>query len=373
MKIECTRDNLKKAVSATERVTGKNLPLPVLGAIFCKAEGKLFSLHATNLDVGVIYTVPARVEQKGGVAIPANILSGFMQNISRDAKINLELVGTTISIKTDHNTAVVKTLPTEDFPEIKKLSKEEAEATFALPPDLLCSAIKSVVYAAAISDIKPEIASINIKSVDDNLIFVATDSFRLAEKKIPHKKLKKAPENDFSVLLPIKNAGDLLRTFTDTKEVVEVLVSKNQLSCDTTEVYFTSRLIAASFPNLSQVFPTKTLTEATVDRADIAEALKMSSVFSDKFNRVQVRVMPTEGLFEVSARTGEAGESTGILEAVLTGEEIEMNFNAKYILDVFNSIFDNKIIFLFSGKDRPVLVRGSEDASFTYLLMPLHS
>ncbi len=373
MKIECTRDNLRRAVVATERLVGKNLPLPVLGAIFCKADSKIFSLNATNLDVGVVYTIPAKIEQKGFAAIPAGVLSGFMQNISRDSKVFIELIGSTISIKTDHNAAVLKTLPPEDFPEIKKLTTEESIATLTISSELLCSGIKSVMYAAALSDIKPEIASIHLQSLNDTLVFVATDSFRLAEKKILHKKLKKAPENDFSILLPIKNAADLLRVFSDSKDLIEIKVGKNQISCTTGDIYFTSRLIAAQFPNLSQVFPTKIMTEATVEKEVVAESLKMSSVFSDKFNRVQLKVVPQDGLFEINAKTGEAGESTAVVEAVLTGEEVEMNFNAKYVLDVFNSISDSSIVFLFNGKDRPVVIRGAEDASFTYLLMPLHN
>lgn len=373
MKLECTRDNLRRAVTATERVTGKNLPLQVLSSIIVSVGNNELSLQATNLDIGINYTIPARVENNGVCAIPGSVLLGFIQNINRDTKIQLELVGTTVSIRTDHNAAVLKTVPIDDFPQIKELSANESVATFVINSDYLCESLKAVSYASALSDIKPEIASVNIKSTGDSLVFTTTDSFRLAEKKFPHKKLKVLPKDDFSALLPIKNVNDIVRIFSEIKELVEVRIGKNQTSFISKEITLTTRLVGGVFPDLTQVFPTKSLTEVVLDKNEFTESLKMSSVFSDKFNRVQMRVVPSEGVFEISAKTGEAGENTSMLDGAISGEEVEMNFNARYILDVFNAVSGPKIGLYFSGKDRPVLMRDEEDASFSYLLMPLHS
>lgn len=373
MKLECTKDNLRRAVMASERVVGKNLPLPVLGSIVFIAKKNELVLQATNLDVGIVYTIPVRVETEGSCAFPAAVILGFIQNLTRDTKIELELVGTTVSIRTEHNAAVLKTLPIDDFPDIRELPKEESVAVFSINSDYICESLRSVSYASALSDIKPEIASVNIRSTNDTLVFLATDSFRLAEKKILHKKLKNAPTGDFSILIPIKNVNDIIKIFSEIKDIIEVRVGKNQTTFISKEVHFTTRLIGGNFPDLSSVFPSKSLTEVVLDKNEFAESLKMSNVFSDKFNRVQIRVVPSEGVFEVSAKTGEAGESTSMLDGAISGEEVEMNFNAKYILDVFNSVTGSKIGLYFSGKDRPVMIRDEGDASFNYLLMPLHS
>ena len=176
MKIECSIEKIKNAIIICERVTGKNLTLPVLSTILFIATEKTLILRATNLSIGVEITIPAKIEKEGIVAINGAILASLFSAISGDSSVFFELIENTMNIKTKTNKINIKTIPHEDFPTLPNVSGGK----FKIPTKKLLEGIKSVYYSASVSDIKPEIGSVYLHKEEDYIIFVATDSFRLS-------------------------------------------------------------------------------------------------------------------------------------------------------------------------------------------------
>jgi len=116
MKLECVKDKLRDATAQAERVTGKNLALPVLGTILCIADGKTLKLRATNLDIGIEVEVPARIEKPGVAAVPGTIMNNFLASITGDASVKLELINNNLAVSTKHTSTTIHTLPYDDFP-----------------------------------------------------------------------------------------------------------------------------------------------------------------------------------------------------------------------------------------------------------------
>ena len=137
-------------------------------------------------------------------------------------------------------------------------------------------------YSGAVSEIKPEISSVYIYSDSDDLIFISTDSFRLAEKKIRLKKILDVP----GIIIPLKNIPEIIRFFSDSEQEIKIDFNKNQISFTQDDIYITSRLIDGIFPDYKQIIPNETSTEVIVLKQDLLNALKLSNVFSDKFNHV---------------------------------------------------------------------------------------
>src|SRR3989344_1467719 len=180
MKIECGIEKLKDAISQAERITGKNLTLPILNSILIRASGKSIKLRSTNLSLGLEIEIPAKIEKEGIVAISGSVLFGIFSNISQNESVNIESVDGNIIVRTKKSKIKVKGNPTEDFPTIPLVSGE----SFEIESKKLVDGIKSVYYSSSVSDIKPEISSVYMYKDADDLVFVSTDSFRLAEKKI---------------------------------------------------------------------------------------------------------------------------------------------------------------------------------------------
>ena len=363
MKLECELEKLKNAIQQTERITGKNLTLPVLNSILIIASGKSLKLRATNLSLGIEMEIPAKIEKEGIIAISGSVLVGIFSNIIQNENISLEEKDGNLLIKTKKNQIKLKCQPNEDFPTIPKVSGN----VFEIDSKKLIDGIKAVYYSSSVSDIKPEISSVYFYLKEDYLIFVSTDSFRLAEKKIKVKKIEEIP----GILIPFKNIPEILRVFGEFSGEIKICFNKNQISFSSDNTYLTSRVIDGIFPDYTQIIPKEFKTECVVLKQDLLNALKLSNIFSDKFNQVNLTTRPKDKIFELSSQNNEVGENKTYLDAVVSGENVEVSFNYKYFIDCFQSINVDSVSIKFNP-NRPIVVSGATDNSFTYLIMPMN-
>jgi len=367
MKCEIQFEKLKQAVSLVERVAGKHLTLPVLSCVFIEANKNTVIFRATNLDIGIEVSVPAKTGEIGFVAVPAHTLSSFLSNIyGKEQVVSLESVSENLQIKLSRSKGVIKTFPADDFPAIPAVNGEEA---IQLPAEALLKGIRAVWYSAAVSSVKPELSSVYIRQESEDAIFAATDSFRLAEKKV--RLPKSAKFND--LLIPFKNCADLIRSLESMGPTVTMRAAKNLVSFSNDDISITSRVIDGVFPDYRQIIPKGYTTEAVLLKQDMANALKTSMVFSDAFNQVHMAIDPKSKAFEVRTKNNDVGENETRLDAALSGEAIEANFNCKYLSDGFQSMESDSLSLQFNGRNRPLVIRPiSGDQSFLYLVMPMN-
>lgn len=364
MKIECTTNKIKNAIVTAERITGKNLTLPVLGSILLSVEGKVLTIRSTNLSIGINITIPVKVTKEGVVAVRGDVLSHLFSNINNDNPVIFESVDNTLHVSINNNKSIIKTLPNEDFPTLPTVEGD----TFSIQSSKLIEGLKSVYYSASVSEIKPEIGSIYVYPEDDTIVFVATDSFRLAEKKI---KLKQRLE--FSgFLLPYKNAAELIKVFDGVSEDVNITINKNQAAFTSNGIYFTTRLVDATFPDYKQIIPKEFTTTVTILKQDLINSLKVSNIFSDKFNQITLDINPSKKIFNIESKNVDIGENNTSVQSALTGDPVQVNFNYKYITDSFQSINTDSLTIMFYGNTKPTIIKPIGDNSFMYLVMPMH-
>lgn len=369
MKLECVKQNLCEALTGCERVTAKQTPLQVLSAIVLKATKEGLFVEATNLSVSVRFFINAKVSKEGEVAIPSKVLLQYINNLSDKHNINLEKIDNNLQIITQKSNSLLKTVPLDDYPSFKKINKPLF--SIHIPSDILTNALKSVVFAASNSDIKPEIASVCISKENDDLHLVSTDSFRLAQYKILKKEYSEKTGEFSSLIFPVRNVHDMIRIFESKKGDLTLSVAEGQLSIEGEGTYFLSQLIEGKFPNLSQIFPKTHNTEAVLLKNDLNQSLRISQIFADKFNKVEIRISPKEKLFEIESKNQDTGENVNELDAALSGEDIVMQFNGRYIIDALMSMSEDSVSLEFLDKNRPLVIKGIGNNKFIYLLMPL--
>ncbi|MBI3632348.1 MAG: DNA polymerase III subunit beta [Candidatus Vogelbacteria bacterium] len=366
MKVECSKDKLREAVSQIGKIASKNLSLPILESILLEAKDKNIILRATNLDVGLEIKVPARVEKSGSTALPADILNAFLSGFSDGQTIKMELINNNLSLSTPRNSTVIKSFSVDDFPTIPQIDKD---GVVSIEANKLVLGIKSVIYAASLSDMKPEISSVYIYTENDDLFFVSTDSFRLAEKRITGQ----IKDQKMSIVLPFRNAIEVARIFDQSKDILDVYFNKNQISIISPFIYFTSRVVGGIFPDYKQIIPKEKKTEVVVLKKDLIDSIKVSNIFSDKFNQINIKVIPEDSLFEISSRNQDRGESSTRVPGTVEGETVDVNLNARYILDSLQSISEDSIHLIFNGSNKPLIIRGIGDKTFLYLVMPMNN
>ena len=367
MKCDIQFEKLKQAVSLVERVAGRHLTLPVLSCSVIEVKKNVAVFRATNLDVGIEVSVPVKTGELGIVAVPAHILSSFLSNIyGKEQIVSLESVSGNLQIILSHSKGVLKTLPADDFPAIPAVSGESA---IQLPTEALLKGMRAVWYSAAVSSVKPELSSVYVRQEAEDAVFAATDSFRLAEKKV--RLPKSAKFND--MLIPFKNCADLVRALESMGPAVTMRAAKNLVSFNSDDISITSRVIDGVFPDYRQIIPKGYTTEAVLLKQDLANALKTSMVFSDAFNQVHMTIDPKKKTFEVQTKNSDIGENQTRLDAALSGEQVEVNFNCKYVSDCFQSMEADSLSLQFNGRNRPLVIRPvSGDQSFLYLVMPMN-
>ncbi len=367
MKLELGFKKFKDAVNLVDKVAHKHQTLPVLSCILIEVSKNTALLKATNLDVGVEVSIPVKSDTVGIIAVPAQTLSSFLAQIQeQNQTVILELVSGNLHIKTTKSKGVIKTIPPEDFPSIPKI-KDGQE--YQIPTTDFIDGLTSVSYSASISSVKPELSSVYIYKDGEHLTFVATDSFRLAEKKIKIPITNKL--ND--ILVPFKNIADLIRVLESFGSTATVKANKNLISFEYEDIYIVSRIIDGTFPDYRQIIPKTSTTEIVALKQDIMNALKISNIFSDKFNQVHLTIDPKKKLFEIQTKNSDVGENQTQVDAALKGENMEINFNYKYLIDGFQSIHADSVTLLLNGLNKPVVIKPiSGDQRFLYLVMPMN-
>ena len=365
MKLECSVDKLKEAVNKAEKIVGKTSTLTSLKSILFVASGNSLKIRSTNLSLGLEIELPAKIEEEGDVLINGEVINNTLMNLSSsDKNIKLEKVNDNLFLNNKKTAITIKSISVEDFPNIPAVEGESFEIEISKFTD----GIKSVFYSAAVNDIKPEISSVYIYSQDDRLFFVSTDSFRLAEKNI---KAGNGIELE-GLIIPYKNIIEIIKLLADFKGDMKVFYNKNQVSFVLPGFYLTSRLINGSFPDYRQIIPKEYKTKAIILKKDLMEAIRLSNIFSDKFNQIKIAIDPKEKKIEVYSINKDIGENKTMIEGVLEGETIEINLNHKYILDCFQSINEDSVVLEMNEINRPMTIKGNGNKDFLYLIMPMN-
>lgn len=365
MRFSVNKDAFQKGVAQAERIAGKHLSLPVLHCVLILAQGKEVVLRATNLDLGLEVRIPAQVEEDGMAAVPAATLGSFLGATPNADMLTMKSEDKHIVITTPKTEIKVPVNNHEDFPLLPPAPTNEL---FSVKASEFAAALRSVWWAASTTSIKPELSSVYIFANGSELTCVATDSFRLAEKRFTGK----ASESFEGVLIPLKNVAEVIRHIENADSAIVVRGDGHQIGIEVDGSYISSRIIDGVFPDYQQIIPKEFGSQATLLKQDMLDALKQSRIFSDQFNKVSAKFDADENTITLKTINPTTGESVVTLEGDVTGESLELNFNYAYWSDPLQSIKTDRIAIEFAGAGKPARIRSVGDQSFTYIVMPMN-
>ncbi len=357
------KEKLLHAISIVERVVGKKESLPVLSCVLLEA-GKEFSIRATNLESGIQVMVPGEIKEKGIIAVPVTVFHQTLKSVVGD-KVTLKVEGGNLLLESKGSKTLIKAIPHNEFPSLPHIETKDSIENSRYG---LLATLQSVVYAASPSMIRPELGSVFVSITKERITCVATDSFRLAEKTIQQKNA-----TEVELLIPLKHVTELIHILERTPdEKITLITDDTQLVLQGQGIVFTSRVTDAQFPNYKEILPKVFTTEATILKSDFSEMLRKARVFSGSEQRVGLHVYPKKRVFDATAQSATIGEMSDSIDAALTGEDVDINFNIGYLSDGLSSIEADSIVLGFSGPGRPLVILGAAEQNFTYLVMPLN-
>ena len=365
MKAVCKKEVLQKALEIAVRIASRHHTLPVLQGVYLEAKANVLEIRATNLEIGLIIKIPADITEEGVTTVSAQTLLQTISLLS-NSTLTLTLSGESLLVESDRSKSKLKVFTTLDFPTISRVEGKGV----VVDGTQLSYGIKSVVFAASQSAIKPELGAVYLyQRKPHSITLVATDSFRLAEKTISTDTLTL----EHGVLIPQKNALEIARTIDATGESPSVVITENQIAFTfPSGVYLVSRLIEGNFPDYEQIIPKEYQAHAVVLLKDFEHALRKTNIFTNKFMQVSLDVKLNDHSIIFKSENAEAGMTEEGVRAAGEGSELLLSFNQQYLMESLGHISADSIDISFGGIGRPMVVTGHDDKNFRYLVMPMN-
>lgn len=362
MKFTVTQENLSKALNNVSRIASSRAGMPILSNILLKAEGNQLILSATNLEVAIVENINANVSKEGSTLLPARLVNDFVSNLPH-AKLSLELKDNKINIKCDSYKSTINVLPINDYPAIPEITKGDS---IKVRLDDFKKAINLTAPIAGNDVSRPLLTGVNIYSNDGYIYMVATDGYRLAEKKLTDSK------KDFNFLVPATSLIEFGRVFSG-RESIEVYFSDDQVSFISDNTVFTSRLIDDNFINYKQLIPSDNKFTAKVNKDELIKITKIAQLFArETSGTITLDLNSDDKKLSIYSITSELGNNSSSIEANISGGNSSVNANSKFLIDALNCIDGDDVEIGFSSKVSPILIKGKDD-SYIHIVMPVKS
>lgn len=379
-KIFCLQENLRRGLSLVSHVSGKNVNLPILNNILIKAgEGKI-RLIATNLEIGVVSTVRGKIEREGLFTVNAKIISDCV-NFLPNKKIGLEQQADDLLVDCENYQAKARGQSAEEFPLIPEVDRKNY---FSADAEEIKKAVSQIIFAVAASETRLELSGAFLIFAGGVLTLAATDSYRLAEKKV---KIKLNSENppagqagDKKIIVPAKTLQELLRILSvnldngmeEKSAEIKFYISENQVLFTYGSTELVSRLIEGQYPDYQQIIPLSGKTKISIDRPELIRAVRMASLFSKTgVNDVNLDFPAGKNQVVVSSVSGQVGENITNLEAKVVGEDNSIVVNYRYLLEGLSNIENETVTIEVVDGNTPCVIRPEQDENYLYIIMPI--
>lgn len=371
MKLTILKEKFEEALEVCGKIIQKTTTLPILQNLLFKTEKNFLKISSTNLESGVCSWVLAKVEKEGEFCGPTKPLIQSISFFPKDSAIILEKENNILNLKSKEINLQIVGVESEEFPIIPQPKEEKI---IYLPPQPLLESLASIIKIPTISSARPEISGILFSFSGSNLKLVATDSFRLAEKKI---NLKTSFPEKNSFILPQNSAREIIQIFSKEKEEIKLYLSPNQIWLETylqevshPKIQYTCRLIEGDYPEYEEIIPKNFECQVMIQKEEFLKNLKVAAIFAPKSNEVKLILDPEKNEILIQSEAQGLGKYQGKVKTKIKGKKLEISFNWKFLYDGISEISSSQFSMNFTNQEGPVLIRG-EGEDYIYLVMPI--
>jgi DNA polymerase-3 subunit beta len=379
MELTVQKNDLLRELHLTQGVVERKTTIPILGNLLLEAGGEGLQIAATDLELGIRTSCPAKVKKEGAGTVPARRLFEIVR-ILPDAEIKLKLLENhRVELKCERSQFKLVGMAKENFPALAEFPHPLVQ----LPAALLATLIAKTQFAISMEESRYTLNGALLLLKPDSVTMVATDGHRLAHLESPTK--LEGLKAEVRVLVPKKAMGEIMRLLGEADEKTQVefarddahlffRVSDPERSRGAGGRLLISRLLTGQFPNYEAVLPRENTRTVQLDRDVVAAAVRRADQVADQRSHAIEFTVTTEGV-EISARSSEYGEAREELTPAkpYVGEPLKIGFNANYLLDFLGAAASGPISFEFkddqsAGQMRPL---AEEDLKYRYVVMPM--
>lgn len=377
MKLVCTQENFKKAVSIVDKITAKQITLPILKNILLETKDGRLIFSATNLEIGIIVKIGAKIEREGKIAIPSKLISDFILNLPQEENIEIDLNGQILNINCGKYKAKINCLDSEDFPIIPE---RKNEAQFDIGNLKMRDIINKSLSSVSLNDIRVEFTGINLIFDESKIYFASTDSFRLNEYGVEIKENDNYKDiKNTEVIIPAETMRELNKILhnSDENSKVVVTIENNQVFFDIDDIKMVSRLINGKYPPYKQIIPEAFKTEVMINKNELLQAIKIASVFTKKTDGEINIFIGDDNKVLVKSQLQESGENQVELSIEKVGENQDFILNPRYLIDGLSVMDSETIKIMINDAISPIVIKMVNEKdkkvlnNFIYIIMPI--
>jgi DNA polymerase-3 subunit beta len=365
MKLTIDRMSLLRPLGHVQSVVERRNTIPILANVVLRAEEGELSLTATDMDMDIATEVGCSVMTSGTTTISAHLLYDIARKLPDGAEVEIAVNDGHAMVSAGRSSFRLPTLPVEDFPAI---SSNELPVNFSLTAADMRDLIDATRFAISTEETRYYLNGIYIhKAESGELCAVATDGHRLA---MTRQVLPSGAAQMPSIILPRKAVSELRKLLDDFDGDVLIGLSETRAEFRFGVVRLTSKLIDGTFPDYTRVIPVGNDRIMQVDVSAFSAAVdRVSTIASEKSRSVKMGLR--SGVLTLSASNTDASSATEELEVSYDGPEMEIGFNARYLLDIAGQVNSDMVEFALADQGSPSLVRAPGDEASLFVLMPM--
>jgi DNA polymerase-3 subunit beta len=383
MKLVCSQTELSSSLQLVSRAVASRPTHPVLANVLLTADaatGRL-SLTGFDLNLGIQTSLAAAVESSGAITLPSRLFSEIVSRLSADSPITLSCgeADELVQLTSLSGSYQMRGMPADDFPDLPLM---QSGTPIRIDAEALVKGLRATLFASSGDEAKQVLTGVHLRLDDDGLECAATDGHRLAVLRLANitEPQAVAPAETvagepFAVTVPARSLRELERLLSGrpSSEPLSLFCERGQVVVLWADQVLTSRILDSTYPNYRQLIPESFNRRIVLDRRGFVSALERVAVLADQHNNViKISSDPAAGKVMIRADAQDVGSGSEALAAEISGEEIEIAFNVRYLLDGVKAMASDQVVLQCNAPTTPaVLAPVGEENPFTYLVMPI--
>ena len=344
---------------------------PILSNVLLRATQDNLAIIATDQEVELIAEESlSSIQEPGAITVPFRKLSELCKALPETAELSFEIQADRALIKSGRSRFTLATLPAEQFPDVQKLNSDQCVCSLTVPKKQFRSLVARTAFAMADQDVRYFLNGMLLEVKQDKLFSVAADGHRLA---MNYLELAEHGLPNMRVIVPRKGILEIMRMVDEDDGDLHIKIAPNHIQAQSGGVSITSKLLDGKFPDYERVIPRDGNKVVIGSREKLKEAFhRASALFSEKFRGVRLRM--SNSRLMVLASNPEQDEVEEDLEVEYQGQDIEVGFNVRYLIDFLSVVQSDLVRFTFSDSNKSTLIEEIGDgAKGAYVLMPIRT
>lgn len=374
MNFSCPKEKLQAAIQIVQRAVASKTTVPNLTGVFIEAQEEKLIFRATDREILIQYELPLPVKRTGQALLSARYLFDLVRKLpNMDITVEQQLPEQLFVFKYGKSKTQLIGMDPSDYPDLPVLERQQEIQVNAGD---FRRTIQQVSSAVAVDNLRPIFSGIYLETKDGNSInMVATDTHRLAYSSLSLPE-QGAVNSSLSLIIPSKTLMEVTRLLEDEEDLLTIAVDSNQVVFEFDSITIVSRIIEGKFPNYRQVIPDKYSTRIKANTKSFFEGVDRATLLAQDSGKLASSVLKiaTKGdTLILEARSQEVGRAYEEIPIYLEGEDVEIKFNGRYLLDALKVIDAEEVYFDLTGTVSPGVFRPADGRNYLHLVLPVRS